>query len=765
MKKLLLVFITHFVAICLYAQTPSYYNDVDLSLNGQDLKNELGAKVTTTQRAVLSYTPGVWEALQQANINPQNPNEVLLIYGYSDTDGILKSDRTRGVSDNGGAASQWNREHVYPRSLGNPNLGSTGPGSDAHHLHPADPAMNSMRSNRKFAAGSGNAAITAQGYFYPGDEWKGDVARMMLFMYIRYDNRCLPATVGIGNPVAGDANMIDLFLNWNVEDPVNSFEDTRNDAIEDIQGNRNPFIDNPALATQIWGGPQAEDRFGLSTGSENTIAQELFFTEYVEGSSFNKVLEIANYTGSSVALSGYSLRRQGNGAGGWSSGYNLSGSLATGEVYVVANNQSSNAASLQADAITNNTALSFNGNDPVGLFKNGVLVDIIGTFNGGSANFAKDVTLRRTSTVAGPSTIYNPSEWDRFSSNSFGDLGVHTLSSGSSTPNRDVAAPSTASRLMASSVTASSATISWNPSTDNVGVTAYEIFKNNTLVATSQNTSYEASNLIDGTSYTFTVRAKDAAGNISSQSTAVTFTTLDVALVYCEARGNDASYEYIDYVAIGGIANTTASNGGYVDLTNQIGNLNYGSNTVVLSVGFLGQPYTETLGVWIDYNRNGTFENIEKVVAGSTSSSSNLSYTFTVPTTALQGKTRMRVAIKWNGIPTACETFAYGEVEDYTVQITAGRASLLPRETTVINKNLTEEARVFDVTVGQRDQTVIVRLADNRPVHYTLYNMLGQSLGTGDFTTETTIDSLKSGMYILQIFDGQRSLQKKFVKR
>ncbi|MFK8161774.1 MAG: endonuclease I family protein, partial [Lewinella sp.] len=263
-----------FLAICTIAQaqTPSYYNDVDLTLTGTALQTELSDKVTTTQTNTLSYTPGVWDALKLADLVPGgNGSSVILVYGYSDTDGVTNTDRTRGVNENGGGSTDWNREHVYPKSLGTPNLGTSGPGADAHHLRPSDVSRNSSRGNRKFADGSGNSAITAQGHWYPGDEFKGDVARMVLFMYLRYDSRCLPSNVGIGSTNSSDGNMIDLFLEWNAEDPVSPLEDQRNPIIENLQGNRNPFIDNPALATSIWGGPQAEDRFGSTGGGGNTL--------------------------------------------------------------------------------------------------------------------------------------------------------------------------------------------------------------------------------------------------------------------------------------------------------------------------------------------------------------------------------------------------------------------------------------------------------------------------------------------------------------
>ena len=82
---------------------------------------------------------------------------------------------------------------------------------------------------------------------------------MLHYMYVRYGSVCLPVNVGMGNTVSSDPNMIDLFLQWNVEDPVSAFEEQRNNVIYAAQGNRNPFIDNPYLATIIWGGDAAEN--------------------------------------------------------------------------------------------------------------------------------------------------------------------------------------------------------------------------------------------------------------------------------------------------------------------------------------------------------------------------------------------------------------------------------------------------------------------------------------------------------------------------
>ncbi|MCH2032655.1 MAG: endonuclease [Tenacibaculum sp.] len=269
-KKLLSLFLG-LVVVSVSAQQ-SYYNDVDLTKSGLALKQELATKIINTHGNQLDYTPDVWEACKVTDVNPDNSSQVILIYGYSSSG---TTSRTRGINDNGGNTGDWNREHVYPRSLGNPNLGSSGPGSDAHHLRPSDVQYNSQRGNKSFADGSGNSGDVTGGW-YPGDEWKGDVARMMMYMYLRYGDRCLPSTVGVGSSSATPDDMIDLFLEWNAEDPVSAIEDNRNNYHENVanqyaQGNRNPFIDNPNLATQIWGGPAAENRW--ATASVNDITK------------------------------------------------------------------------------------------------------------------------------------------------------------------------------------------------------------------------------------------------------------------------------------------------------------------------------------------------------------------------------------------------------------------------------------------------------------------------------------------------------------
>ncbi|WGH74685.1 endonuclease [Tenacibaculum tangerinum] len=241
------------------SEISAYYKNVDFTLTGSSLKDMLATTVIGTHTTFLDYTPGVWNTLKQSDLDITDNSKVVLIYGYDDTDGNYVTDRTRSKDANGGTAgTDWNREHVYPKSLGNPNLGTSGPGADAHHLRPSDVTFNSQRGSKLFAAGSGNAGDVS-GNWYPGDEWKGDVARMMMYMYLRYGNQCLPKNVAVGSAVASDSNMVSLLLEWNAEDPVSDLEKQRNNVVANDQGNRNPFIDNPYLATVIWNGTEAEN--------------------------------------------------------------------------------------------------------------------------------------------------------------------------------------------------------------------------------------------------------------------------------------------------------------------------------------------------------------------------------------------------------------------------------------------------------------------------------------------------------------------------
>lgn len=163
------------------------------------------------------------------------------------------------------ANSGWNREHVWPKSLGGYN--TSGPGADLHHIRPTDNRVNSCRGNLKYGnvtggkdATGGNAASGISGgsygsYFEPLDNVKGDVARICLYMYVRYGGESQYSCGSITNVFQS----IDVLLEWCEMDPVDTWELGRNEVVEAYQGNRNVFIDYPEYAWLLFGRDVPED--------------------------------------------------------------------------------------------------------------------------------------------------------------------------------------------------------------------------------------------------------------------------------------------------------------------------------------------------------------------------------------------------------------------------------------------------------------------------------------------------------------------------
>ncbi len=347
------------------------------------------------------------------------------------------------------------------------------------------------------------------------------------------------------------------------------------------------------------------------------------------------------------------------------------------------------------------------------------------------------------------------------------DVAIDDLSLTATTP--DTQAPSVPSGLVASNVNENSATLSWNASSDNVGVPGYDVYVDGALNGSPTGTSYGITGLAPGTSYSLTVRAKDVAGNTSAQSSALSITTTNT-VSYCASNGANATFEWIDYVALGDMTNTSGSDGGYADNTSIVANVGYGSNRVYVSAGFSGQSYTEFWKVWIDYDQDGTFETNELIANGSSSSANNLFVDFSIPTSALSGNTRMRVSMKYNSAQTACETnFAYGEVEDYTVNISNAPnysidiSSLAQISGDEMPNEIPEGLMVFpNPAVNEFQLEVNARSEKSLQI----VNMSGETvMRVNDYKGDkVNVEHLKSGIYLIKYFDGQKTITKRLKK-
>ena len=278
MKLKILLFLLSYTC---FAQVPAYYSNIDFTQSSASIKAQLTTLITNTHTTELVYTSGssglldTWTVLKQSDLDPTNSSNVVLIYGWDDTATTVSEHRTRDKNESCHTSSctgKWVREHTFPKSLATPDLGTELAGADAHNLRAVDAQRNNSRSNKLFGASTSSTAsysIDANSW-YPGDEWIGDAARIIMYMYVRYPSQCAPINVATGNATFSQ-DMPDILLQWNTQDPPSTFEINRNNAIASNQGNRNPFIDNPYLATKIWNGPQATDSWGVLSNNKVTI--------------------------------------------------------------------------------------------------------------------------------------------------------------------------------------------------------------------------------------------------------------------------------------------------------------------------------------------------------------------------------------------------------------------------------------------------------------------------------------------------------------
>ena len=232
-----------------------YYNALE-GLSGANLKQAVQNIIANPDQVRAHSYGDVVNILKTADQNPENSNQVWLIYTEQPRS---KIDYQTGSS----IVGKWNREHIYCQSRGNygdlyntfPDginvWAASGPDdigaglSDAHHLRAVDGQENTSRNNRNYGVDyNGPASGT--------NTWKGDVSRALFYMAVRYNGLNLVN----GNPVDGTLGQIgDLttLLSWNQLDPADDFEMNRNNYIYTWQVNRNPFIDFPELADFIWG--------------------------------------------------------------------------------------------------------------------------------------------------------------------------------------------------------------------------------------------------------------------------------------------------------------------------------------------------------------------------------------------------------------------------------------------------------------------------------------------------------------------------------
>ncbi len=309
MQKYILLVITVITSLATGGIPSGYYDDAT-GKSGNELKAALHKIVSNhTKYPYTSTSTDVWDLLKITDEDPNDTSKVILLYtGRSQDKDYLDHgaswDYTQYDGGNGTYGEAWNREHVWAKSHGFPDDSDTAY-TDIHHLRPADRTVNSSRNNKEFDEG-GVADDEATGCYYDNDAWtweprdavKGDVARMMFYMVVRYDpgyhsdnsTYDLELVDSTGN--ASDSPLfgkLSTLLTWHNDDPVDSWEQTRNDTIYILQGNRNPFIDHPEYADSLWGSSTTTVYFSASGASQNENT-----------GSYNLTVSISNMDGTNA---------------------------------------------------------------------------------------------------------------------------------------------------------------------------------------------------------------------------------------------------------------------------------------------------------------------------------------------------------------------------------------------------------------------------------------------------------------------------------
>lgn len=473
-------------------------------------------------------------------------------------------------------------EHSFPKSWWGAHNNDAY--KDLFHLYPADATTNITKSNLPLGEVMGTPMLDngvtkigtnafgteySDNCFEPANEFKGDFARSYFYISTIYENySALWASPMLNNntyPVWKPWAM-DLLLKWHRQDPVSAKELARIEAVYNIQGNRNPFIDYPDLAEYIWGtntdkvypfpeetesflltprrgakvdfgvilasdtrtiklpiqgvniaadlhlsllgtnsslsvspsvitaanaqlgsdinllfsplaaglvrdtllvqggglteslriplkalasstfitlepdditsvggnlkwisDPQAVD-YKLSVYQGDPQAGDLIISAYVEGSSWNKALELYNGTGRTINLADYSLSKQSDGAGSFGATTQLSGLLENNKTYTLVHRKSTNTDLYAKAQLLDTLVLNMNGNDAIALQRNGVTIDMIGQANAGAeVIWGLDKTLERKVTVTHPIATFNASEWTTYPIDTWTMLGSHSL--------------------------------------------------------------------------------------------------------------------------------------------------------------------------------------------------------------------------------------------------------------------------------------------------------------------------------------------------
>ena len=330
-------------------------------------------------------------------------------------------------------------------------------------------------------------------------------------------------------------------------------------------------------------------------------------------------------------------------------------------------------------------------------------------------------------------------------------LGLKYLTTPDTTP------PTVPTNLAANNTTGNGTTLIWNASTDNEDLLGYEVYKDDVKIATVTVPTYKAAGLSLSTTYNFKVRAIDAYDNVSAYSNILPVTTSDVP-DYCASQASNTNDERIGRVQLGTIDNASTGTAGYEDFTAIVTDLEKEkSYPLTITPTWTGTVYSEGYAVFIDWNGDGDFaDSGETAFTKTASKTTPITGTITVPATADLKKVRMRVSMKFNAVPTSCEAFTYGQVEDYSVNVIA--PTLANDEVAALQKNV-------NIYPNPVKEVINIQSKASGEFTYQIINAAGQVVMSGKTNSKAiNAQRLTSGSYLLKIENNGVTTTHKFLK-
>lgn len=297
----------------------------------------------------------------------------------------------------------------------------------------------------------------------------------------------------------------------------------------------------------------------------------------------------------------------------------------------------------------------------------------------------------------------------------------------------------------------------------------------------------QSANINNLSSGIYSITVNDSQGCSASSSFFIEEENIEIPdLIYCSMSGASTAYEWINSIILNGNSYHSGNDGGYGDYTDiHIPLQLNATQNIELNPAYNATNYNENWVIWIDYNRDGDFEDSQERVATLGPAAGAISTNFQIPANALLGSTRMRIAMQYGSAPSLCQNINYGEVEDYTIDIIDGIQAIQLQNKPIADALSLELAKLTKPQLetsntdwyaypnpAANSSVLQTTLATDEALQIAIYNLNGQLVeqyelmgSKGLFTHKLALKDYNSGVYLIKIQGDSWQKQLKLIKK